>query len=69
MAHALPVLAYGLGPLASPAGVLAVLVVLAAVVFVGRILMALAWRLVVIGIIVVGTIYVLGLLGYSVGVL
>jgi hypothetical protein len=60
------VLATGLGPLASPAGILAVLIALGAVIIVGRILLSLAWRLVVIGIVVVGVLYVLGLLGFSV---
>jgi len=69
MASTLPALAFGLGPLASPTGVLAVLLSLAAVVFVGRILLSLAWRLVTIAIAVVGTLYVLGLLGFGVGIL
>jgi len=68
MAPTLPALAYGLGPLASPTGLLAVLMVLAAVILVGRILLSLAWRLVIIGIIVVGTVYILGLLGFGVGI-
>jgi len=68
MVSTLPALAYGLGPLASPTGVLAVLLILAGVILVGRILLSLAWRLVVIGIIVVGTLYVLGLLGFGIGV-
>jgi hypothetical protein len=53
------------GPLASPLGVLAVLVVLALVVLVGRFVLKVAWRLVVIGIIVVGTLYILSLLGFG----
>ncbi|WP_436927356.1 hypothetical protein [Halosimplex amylolyticum] len=58
----------GLGPLASPVGILAVLVVLAAIILIGRFLLSLAWRLVVIGIIVVGTLYILGLLGFGLGI-
>jgi len=53
------------GPLASPLGVLAVLVALALVVLVGRFVLKVAWRLVVIGIIVVGTLYILSLLGFG----
>ncbi|MEF8852848.1 MAG: hypothetical protein V5A44_07145 [Haloarculaceae archaeon] len=62
----------GVGPmqvgsfLTSPLGILAVLVVLAVVVLVGRFVLKVAWRLVVIGIIVVATLYILGLLGFSV---
>jgi|GEM_PF-844510 len=68
MVGTVPALASGLGPLASPTGVLAVLLILAAVIFVGRFLLALAWRLVIIATIAVGTLYILGLLGFSVGV-
>jgi hypothetical protein len=60
--------AQSLGPLASPLGVLGLLVVLAVVVLIGRYLLAVAWRLILIAIAVVGTLYVLGLLGFSVGV-
>jgi len=55
------------GPLASPTGVLGVLVVLALVILVGRFLLSFAWRLVVIGLIGVGTLYVLSLLGFGLG--
>lgn len=57
-----------LGPLASPAGILGVLVVLALIILVGRFLLSMAWRLVVIGIIVVGTLYVLSILGFGLGI-
>jgi len=50
-----------LGGLGSPVGILGVLVLLAVVIFVGRFLLSLAWRLVVIAIIVVGALYVLSL--------
>ena len=59
----------GLGPLGSPVGILGVLVVLAIVILVGRFLLSMAWRLVVIGLIVIGTLYVLGLLGFGLGIL
>ena len=59
----------GLGPLASPVGILAVLILLAGIILVGRFLLSMAWRLVVIGIIVVGTLYILGLLGFGLGIL
>lgn len=52
--------------LTSPGAILVVLLVLAAIIVVGRVLMAMAWRLVIIGIIVVGTLYVLGVLGFEV---
>lgn len=65
MSSAVVAQASGLGPLASPLGILGILVVLAAVIVVGRFLLSLAWRLVVVGIIVVGTLYVLGLLGFG----
>jgi hypothetical protein len=64
--------AFGVGPLqiggflTSPLGILAVLVALALVVLVGRFILKVAWRLVIIGIIVVGTLYILGLLGFTV---
>ena len=59
----------GLGPLGSPVGILGVLVVLAVVILVGRFLLSMAWRLVVIGLIVIGTLYVLGLFGFGLGIL
>jgi hypothetical protein len=54
------------GFLTSPLGILGVLVALALVVLVGRFFLKVAWRLVIIGIIIVGTIYILGLLGFTV---
>ncbi len=53
------------GPLASPLGILALLVVFAVVILVGRFFLKVAWRLVVIGIVVVATLYILGLLGFN----
>jgi hypothetical protein len=69
MTAPLPVLAAGLGPLASPPGILGILVVLGVIVLVGRMLLSLAWRLVMIGLIVVGTLYILGLLGFGLDIL
>ena len=59
----------GLGPLGSSVGILGVLVVLAIIILVGRFLLSMAWRLVVIGLIAVGTLYILGLLGFGLGIL
>ena len=56
--------ALGLGPLASPPGILVTLVVLAIIVFVGRFLMSLAWRLLLVAIAVVVVLWVLGVLGF-----
>ncbi|WP_435175590.1 hypothetical protein [Halorussus sp. AFM4] len=51
------------GLLATPLGkLLAGLVVLAAVVLVGRILLSLAWKLLLVAIVVVGGIYTAGVL-------
>lgn len=69
MSSGLTLLAGGLGPLASPVGILGVLVVLALVILVGRFLLSLAWKLVTIGIILVGTLYVLSLLGFGLEIL
>ena len=64
----LPVLAEGLGPLGEPPALLVGLVVVALIVLVGRIFMAMAWRLVVIGVIFLSTLWILGILGFQVGV-
>ena len=53
----------GAGPLPM---VLAGLVLLAIILLVGRLVMKVAWRLVIIAIIAVGTLYVLGLLGFNI---
>jgi len=55
-----------LGGIGTVPAVLAGLVVIAIVLLVGRLVMKIAWRLVIIGIIVVGTIWLLGLLGFGV---
>lgn len=63
--QSLPALpALGLGPLASPPGILVTLVVLAIIVFVGRFLMSLAWRLLLVAIAVVVVLWILGVLGF-----
>lgn len=54
-----------LGPLASPPGIFGTLVVLAIVVLVGRILLKVAWRLVLIALAVVVVLWLLGVLGFS----
>jgi hypothetical protein len=56
-----------LGPLASPVGVVGVLVVLAVIILIGRFVLSMAWKLVTIALIVVGTLYVLSLLGFGLG--
>ncbi|MEF8776936.1 MAG: hypothetical protein V5A43_10620 [Haloarculaceae archaeon] len=60
-------LALGLGPLAEPPALLVGLVVLALVILVGRAILAVAWRLLLIAIVVLATLWVLGILGFSVG--
>jgi len=55
-----------LGSLGTVPMVLAGLVLLAIVLLVGRLVMKVAWRLVIIAIIGVGVVYVLGLLGFNV---
>lgn len=58
----------GLGPLASPPGILVWLVILAVVLILGRFVLALAWRLVVIAVIVLTILWLLGILGFEFGV-
>jgi len=55
-----------LGSLGTVPMVLAGLVLVAIVLLVGRLVMKVAWRLVIIAIIGVGVVYVLGLLGFNV---
>ena len=64
----LAALAQGLGPFASPPGLLVGLVVLAVVLLVGRVVLALAWRLVLIAIAAVAVLWLLGMLGFQTGV-
>lgn len=65
--HMFPVL-QGLGPLADPPALLVGLVIVALIVVVGRVVMAVAWRLLVIAIIVLTTLWILGILGFNFGV-
>lgn len=55
-----------LGGIGTVPAVLAGLVLIAIVLLVGRLVMKVAWRLVIIGIVVVGVIWLLGLLGFGV---
>lgn len=66
MSLTVPVLA--LGPLGSPPGILVTLVLLALVILVGRFLLSLAWRLLLIVLAVLVVLWVLAALGFSVGV-
>ena len=52
-----------LGPLGSPPALLLGLLALAAVIVVGRLLLSLAWKLVVIALVVVAALWVLGAIG------
>ncbi|PSP86284.1 hypothetical protein BRC83_01055 [Halobacteriales archaeon QS_1_68_17] len=58
-----------LGPLASAPGILGTLLVLALILLVGRFLLSLAWRLLLIGIVVVVVLWLLGVLGFGFGIL
>ena len=60
-------LAQGLGPFASPPGLLVGLAVLAVVLLVGRVVLALAWRLVLLAIAAVAVLWLLGMLGFQTG--
>jgi len=57
------------GPLGSSPAILIVLAFLAATVLVGRFIMALAWKLIVIALIVLTTLWILGGLGFEFGIL
>jgi len=59
-------LALQLDVLTQPVGILGVLILLAAIILIGRFLLSMAWRLVIIGIIIVGTLYILSVLGFQV---
>jgi len=58
----------GLGPLASPPGLLVWVALLALIILVGRVVLALAWRLVIIALIVLAALWLLGILGFRTGV-
>jgi len=66
---ALPAVLQSLGPLAEPPALLVGLLVLAAILIVGRIVMAIAWRLVIIAVIAVAVLWILGILGFQTGLL
>jgi len=55
-----------LGSIGTVPAVLAGLVLIAIVLLVGRLMMKVAWRLVIIGIIVVSVLWLLSLLGFGV---
>lgn len=57
----------GLEALGSPPALLLGLLALAAVVLVGRIVLNVAWKLVVVAVVVVGVLWLLGLVGLSPG--
>jgi len=61
----LSAVALQLDVLTQPVGILGVLILLAAIILIGRFLLSMAWRLVIIGIIVVGTLYILSVLGFN----
>lgn len=51
------------GPLASPPALLLMLVLLVIVLLVGRVLLALAWRVVFVALVVVFALWLLGMIG------
>ncbi|MFC7019626.1 MULTISPECIES: hypothetical protein [Haloarcula] len=55
-----------LGQFTSPPALLVGLVALAVVLLVGRVVMKVAWRLVVLAIIAVAALWVLGILGFQI---
>lgn len=55
-------------PLTSPPALLVGVAILAVVVLVGRVLMAVAWRLVIIALIALTTLWILGILGFEFGI-
>ena len=58
-----------LGPLGSAPSVLIGLLALAAVLLVGRFLMNVAWKLVIVALALVSVVWVLGMVGMPVGIL
>lgn len=56
------------GGLTSPPALLVAVAVLAVIILVGRVVMAVAWRLVIIALIVLGTLWILAILGFEFGV-
>lgn len=64
----LPLTVLALGPLGSPPGIVVTLVLLALVILVGRFLLSLAWRLLLIVLAALLVLWVLAALGFSVGI-
>jgi hypothetical protein len=62
LSHSLAILQQ-LGPLGSPPAILVGLLVLAAIVFVGRVVLAVAWKIVLVALAIAGTLWLLGILG------
>jgi low affinity Fe/Cu permease len=58
-----------LGPLASPPGILLTLVLIAIILLVGRVVMNIAWRLVVLVAVAIAVLWLLGILGFQTGIL
>lgn len=58
----------GLGPLGSPPALLVWVAIIAVVLLVGRVLLALAWRLVLLALVVLTVLWLLGFLGFEFGV-
>lgn len=58
-----------LGPLGSAPSLLVGLVALAAVILIGRVVLKVAWKLVLIALLVVGVLWILGMVGMPLGVL
>jgi len=56
------------GSLTSPPALLVGVAVLAVIILVGRIVMKVAWRLVLIALIALATLWILGILGFQTGV-
>lgn len=58
-----------LGPLAEPPALLVGLVALAVVLIVGRVVLAFAWRVVLLAIAVLFVLWILGIMGFQTGIL
>jgi low affinity Fe/Cu permease len=58
-----------LGPLGSPPGLLVGLIVLALVLLVGRLVLRVAWKLVILAAVAVAVLWLLGILGFQFGIL
>jgi len=58
-----------LGPLGTPPAILGTLLVIGLVLLVGRILLKLAWRIVVVAVVIVVALWLLGGLGFTLNLL